>query len=356
MTKPATRTATRTVRLGTRGSALAITQSGLVAHMIAQRAAELGLDLAVKIVEIRTLGDADPTSLTELGGIGAFAAALREALLDGDCDLAVHSLKDLPTTPVPGLRIAAVPPREDPRDALCTVGGPDGRRLAQLAPGARIGTGSPRRAAQLLAARPDLQIVPMRGNVPTRLSRVLGKGVREDGPMGAAREPDLDGVVLALAGLQRLELGGHVSEILPAGTDGEDPVMVPAAGQGALAVETREGLEREDPELAQVLTHLDSPDTRAAVTAERAVLAELGAGCAAPVGAMAMPAVAGGDTLRLQAVVASLDGRTVLRESATAHLDEADVLGAHVAQALLAAGADTITDLQAGLPARRDRP
>ena len=356
MTKPATRTATRTVRLGTRGSALAITQSGLVAHMIAQRAAELGFDLAVKIVEIRTLGDADPTSLTELGGIGAFAAALREALLDGDCDLAVHSLKDLPTTPVPGLRIAAVPPREDPRDALCTVGGADGRRLAQLAPGARIGTGSPRRAAQLLAARPDLQIVPMRGNVPTRLSRVLGKGVREDGPMGAAREPDLDGVVLALAGLQRLELGGHVSEILPAGTDGEDPVMVPAAGQGALAVETREGLEREDPELAQVLTHLDSPDTRAAVTAERAVLAELDAGCAAPVGAMAMPAVAGGDTLRLQAVVASLDGRTVLRESATAHLDEADVLGAHVAQALLAAGATRVADLHAGTPTRRDRP
>ena len=239
MTEPAA----RTVRLGTRGSALAITQSGLVAHMIAQRAAELGLDLAVKIVEIRTQGDVDPSALTRLGGIGAFATALREALLDGDCDLAVHSFKDLPTAPAPGLRIAAAPLREDPRDALCTVGGADGRRLSELAPGARIGTGSPRRAAQLLAARPDLRIVPMRGNVPTRLSRVLGRGVREDGPMGAAREPDLDGVVLALAGLRRLELGGHVSEILPAGTGRGPSVMVPAAGQGALAVETREDVE-----------------------------------------------------------------------------------------------------------------
>ena len=351
MTKPAT----RTVRLGTRGSALAITQSGLVAHMIAQRAADLDLDLAVKIVEIRTRGDEDPTALTQLGGTGAFAAALRRALLDGDCDLAVHSLKDLPTAPTPGLRIAAVPMREDPRDALCTVGGPDGRRLAELAPGARIGTGSPRRAAPLLAVRPDLQVVPMRGNVPTRLSRVLGKGVREDGPMGAAGEPDLDGVVLALAGLQRLELDSHVSEILPAGTDGDAPIMVPAAGQGALAVETRENLEREDPELSQVLNHIDNPATRAAVTAERAVLARLGAGCAAPVGALAVPAVAGGDALSLKAVVASLDGRTVLRESSTAHLDRAEALGVHVAQALLAAGATRVADLQAGTPVREER-
>ena len=351
MTEPAA----RTVRLGTRGSALAITQSGLVAHMIAQRAAELGLDLAVKIVEIRTQGDVDPSALTRLGGIGAFATALREALLDGDCDLAVHSFKDLPTAPAPGLRIAAAPLREDPRDALCTVGGADGRRLSELAPGARIGTGSPRRAAQLLAARPDLRIVPMRGNVPTRLSRVLGRGVREDGPMGAAREPDLDGVVLALAGLRRLELGGHVSEILPAGTGTGPSVMVPAAGQGALAVETREDLEREDPELAQVLTHIDSPGTRAAVTAERAVLARLGAGCAAPVGVLAAPAVAGGDTLRLEAVVASLDGRTVVRESAMAHLDEAGALGERVAQALLAAGATRVADLRAGAPVRGGR-
>ena len=350
MTEPAA----RTVRLGTRGSALAITQSGLVAHMIAQRAAELGLDLAVKIVEIRTQGDVDPSALTRLGGIGAFATALREALRDGDCDLAVHSFKDLPTAPAPGLRSAAAPLREDPREALCTVGGADGRRLSELAPGARIGTGSPRRAAQLLAARPDLRIVPMRGNVPTRLSRVLGRGVREDGPMGAAREPDLDGVVLALAGLRRLELGGHVSEILPAGTGTGPSVMVPAAGQGALAVETREDLEREDPELAQVLTHIDSPGTRAAVTAERAVLARLGAGCAAPVGVLAAPAVAGGDTLRLEAVVASLDGRTVVRESAMAHLDEAGALGERVAQALLAAGAASVADLRAGTPTRGD--
>ena len=172
--------------------------------------------------------------------------------------------------------------------------------------------------------------------------------------MGAAREPDLDGVVLALAGLRRLELGGHVREILPAGTGPGPSVMVPAAGQGALAVETREDLEREDPELAQVLTHIDSPGTRAAVTAERAVLARLGAGCAAPVGVLAAPAVAGGDTLRLEAVVASLDGRTVVRESAMAHLDEAGALGERVAQALLAAGAASVADLRAGTPTRGD--
>ena len=329
---------TRTVRLGTRGSALAVTQAGLVAHLIARRAADLGLDLAVKIVEIRTRGDVDPSALARLGGVGVFAAALREALIDGDCDLAVHSFKDLPTGPVPGLRIAAVPQREDPRDALCTAGGASGRRLDDLAPTARIGTGSPRRAAQLLAVRPDLRIVPVRGNVPTRLSRVLGKGVREDGPMGAAREPDLDGVVLALAGLRRLELDGHVSEILSADSRTGAPVMVPAAAQGALAVETRDSLDREDPQLAQVLADLDDPATRAAATAERAVLARLGAGCAAPVGALARLTVEGGDALRLEAVVAALDGRTVLRESAVGPLSEAQVLGTRVAQALLTAG------------------
>ena len=345
---------TRTVRLGTRGSALAVTQAGLVAHLIARRAADLGLDLAVKIVEIRTRGDVDPSALARLGGVGVFAAALREALIDGDCDLAVHSFKDLPTGPVPGLRIAAVPQREDPRDALCTAGGASGRRLDDLAPTARIGTGSPRRAAQLLAVRPDLRIVPVRGNVPTRLSRVLGKGVREDGPMGAAREPDLDGVVLALAGLRRLELDGHVSEILSADSRTGAPVMVPAAAQGALAVETRDSLDREDPQLAQVLADLDDPATRAAATAERAVLARLGAGCAAPVGALAVPTVAGSDTLSLKAVVASLDGRTVLCESAMAHLDQAEMLGVHVAQALLAAGAASVADLRAGTPTRGD--
>lgn len=347
---------TRTVRLGTRGSALAVTQSGTVAAMVAQRAADLGLDLAVEIVKIRTRGDVDPSDLTRLGGVGAFAAALRQALLDGECDLAVHSVKDLPTAPAPGLRLAAVPQREDPRDALCAAGGADGPRLIELPAGARIGTGSPRRAAQLLAVRPDLEIVPVRGNVPTRLSRVVGRGVREDGPMGAVREPDLDGVVLALAGLRRLELGNHVSEILPARSNGTGCVMMPAPGQGALAVETREDLDREDPELAQVLGYIDNPATRAVVTAERAVLARLGAGCAAPVGALAMSAVPGGGSLRLEAVVVALDGSTVLRETAVATLDEAEALGTRVAQQLLDAGARGIADLSARGNTRGDLP
>ncbi|WP_338063847.1 hydroxymethylbilane synthase [Actinomyces ruminis] len=256
-----------------------------------------------------------------------FAAALREALLDGACDLAVHSCKDLPTAPVAGLRIAAVPAREDPRDALCTAGG---AMLADLPRGARVGTGSPRRGAQLLAMRPDLQIVPVRGNVPTRLSRVVGAVVGADGPLGAVREPDLDAVVLALAGLRRLGLDGYATQVLALpGTGASEsapnaavPIMVPAPAQGALALETRDN----DPDgeghapagdpglsaaLAATLAELDNPTTRAAVTAERALIRALEAGCAAPVGAVAAPATLadGSEGLRLDASSLRLTGR-----------------------------------------------
>lgn len=200
-----------TVRLGTRGSALAVAQSTQVARAIAAASRRIGADLEVELVEIRTRGDVDATPLTRLGGVGVFAAALREALLEGACDLAVHSCKDLPTAPVPGLRIAAMPAREDSRDALCAAGG---ATLADLPRGARVGTGSPRRAAQLLAVRPDLEVVPVRGNVPTRLSRVVGSVVGADGPLGAVREPDLDAVVLALAGLRRLGLDAYATQVL----------------------------------------------------------------------------------------------------------------------------------------------
>lgn len=417
-----------TVRLGTRASALALAQSRMVARDLRAAAARAGAGLRIELVTVRTRGDVDPTALARLGGAGVFAAALRTALLDGECDLAVHSFKDLPTADAPGLVVAAVPAREDPRDALCLrppgragsggradrgpgagragadhstgaadptgsaeapgpagltgLDGPAGLTglgglggstdltgpggLTGLRPGARVGTGSPRRAAQLLSIRPDLEIVEIRGNVPTRLARVVGSVVSPDGPMGAVREPDLDVVVLALAGLRRLGLEAYASRILaaapagPARSAGADPepVMVPAPAQGALAVETREDVATRLPGLAVALAALDDPSTRAAVTAERSLMAHLGAGCAAPVGALARPDDGGGSggddggdgsaaRLRLDALVASLDGarRLVVREAGSAR--EAEALGARAARSLLEAGAAGIADLRA---------
>ncbi|WP_233187988.1 hydroxymethylbilane synthase [Actinomyces qiguomingii] len=381
----------RTVRLGTRGSALAIAQSTQVARAIVAASRRIGADLQVELVQIRTRGDVDATPLTRLGGIGVFAAALRKALLEGSCDLAVHSCKDLPTVPVAGLRIAAFPAREDPRDALCAAGGVG---LAALPRRARVGTGSPRRAAQLLAARPDLEIVGVRGNVPTRLSRVVGAVVGADGPLGAVREPDLDAVVLALAGLRRLGLDGYATQVLAlpgeggAGTSPEPgprasaPVMVPAPAQGALALETRAdagagadpdpggvapGVEplvggpARDPglaaALAAALVELDDAPTRAAVTAERALMRALEAGCAAPVGAVAVPATLadGSAGLRLDGAVAAVDGSRMLRESAIGARADAAALGKAVATALLDAGAADLVDLRAAPPGRGRR-
>lgn len=243
------------LRLGTRASALATSQSGWVADQL--RAAGQGVEL----VHVTTEGDTSRRSLTEIGGTGVFASALRDALLDGRIDLAVHSLKDLPTAPAPGLVVAAVPRREDPRDVLVAR---HGAQLDQLPPGAVVGTGSPRRAAQLALARPDLLVRDIRGNVDSRI--------------GLVREGVVDAVVLARAGLARLDRLADASQVLDLN------IMLPAAGQGALAVECRAG----DSALADLLARvLDHPATRAAVTAERATLAALEAGCTAPVGALA---------------------------------------------------------------------
>lgn len=301
------------VRVGTRASALALTQTGHVAAALAEQG------LQVETVRIRTQGDVATGPLSTLGGTGVFAAALREALLDGRCDLAVHSLKDLPTAPTPGLRVAAVPRRVDARDVLCTA---DGARLADLPPGARVGTGSPRRAAQLRALRPDLQVMDLRGNVDTRLARALGP------------QADLAAVVLARAGLTRL---GRWDEAWQTFTPEQ---MLPAPGQGALAVEVR--ADDSGPAaaaLAAALAVLDDAPSRWAVRAERALLARLEAGCTAPVGALARSGPSG---LTLDAVVAALDGSRLLRRSVTAQvLDEAGAvaLGEQVAGLLLDAGA-----------------
>lgn len=299
---------TVTLRVGTRGSALARTQTGQVADELAS----IG-GFAIELVHVRTDGDRLTGSLATLGGTGVFVTALREALLDGRCDVAVHSLKDLPTGPALGLTLGAVPPREDPRDVLCAR---DGLTLATLPPGSRVGTGSPRRAAQLRAARPDLEIVDIRGNVDTRLGRVVGSTV---GTAHADDRParDLDGVVLARAGLARLGRLDAVTDTLAPAT------MLSAAGQGALAIECR--ATDDVPGLAAALATLDHRPTRLAVLAERALLARLEAGCAAPVGALA---VLDGSTLTLDAVVTRTDGTAALRLSASASVPEATAGGA----------------------------
>jgi hydroxymethylbilane synthase len=285
------------LRLGTRKSPMAMTQSETVASLIRERAG-----VAVELVGLTSFGDVSQAQLTQIGGTGVFVSALRKCLLAGDVDLAVHSLKDLPTAAVPGIALAAVPARGDPRDALVAR---DGAKLADLPTGALIGTGSPRRAAQLRLMRADIRPVPVRGNAGTRLAKVT--------------------VVLARAGLERIGHLEPITEIF------EPDEMVPAAGQGALAVECPD----TDPGLVELLARVDDPDSRAAATAERAVLAELQAGCHAPVGAYAVAT----DTLRLTAVVIPDDGAPPVSASAAAPTGEAARIGREVARELLRRGA-----------------
>jgi hydroxymethylbilane synthase len=259
-----------------------------------------------ELVVVRTTGDVNRASLAQLGGTGVFAAELREALLEGRCDLAVHSLKDLPTVQPDGLVIAAVPRRVDPSDVLCAAAG---ARLADLPPGAKVGTGSPRRAAQLADRRPDLDIRDLRGNVDTRLARVHGP------------DADLDAVVLARAGLERLGRLEVVTDVLD---------LLPAPGQGALAVEVRTD---DDTPLTQAVRALDDPASRQAVVAERAVLGRLGAGCSAPVGALAR---LDGTGLTLTAVLGT-DSGLIIRTATVPDPADAAALGVRVADDLLAA-------------------
>ena len=296
------------LRLGTRRSTLATTQSGLVADALR----DLGHE--VTLVEVVTEGDVTTAALTELGGTGVFAGALRKALLDGQIDLAVHSLKDLPVAAADGLTIAAIPARADARDALIAR---DGLTLGQLPVGARIGTGSPRRVAQLAALGLGVETVGIRGNVDTRIGKVTSG--------------ELDAVVLARAGLQRL---GRTDEI----TESIDPLqMLPAPGQGALAIEVRS----DDEGVLAAVAVLDDPDTRAAVSAERALLATLEAGCAAPVGALAevVEEVDGSLLLSLRAFVGSEDGTFELRRSASGPIGDPVAVGQELAATLLEDGA-----------------
>lgn len=299
-----------TLRVGTRASALALAQAGWVADQLAE-----AIGARAELVHIRTEGDANPGALAAIGGAGLFVTAVRAALLAGEVDIAVHSLKDLPTAPAAGLSLAAVPRRENPADALCAR---DGRSLADLTARARVGTGSPRRMAMLRRARPDLEIMPIRGNVDTRL--------------GFVASGRLDAVVLAAAGLIRLGRSAEITELL------DDEVMLPAAAQGALAVECRLD-DRQNGWFASALAKLDDPAGRAEVTAERNLLATLEAGCSAPVGARAR---ADGTALTLAAMVIAPDGGAHFPGLITGRAADAARLGTGLAQRLLADGATAV--------------
>jgi hydroxymethylbilane synthase len=307
----------KALRLGTRRSKLAMAQSGQVAEAVSQVTGR-----PVELVEITTYGDVSREHLAQIGGTGVFVAALREALARGEVDFAVHSLKDLPTTQPDELVVAAIPVREDPRDVMVTR---DALKLTDLPRGARIGTGSPRRMAQLNAfARSrgmEIETVPIRGNVDTRIGYVL-KG-------------ELDAVVLAAAGLNRIGRSDEVTDFLSVDT------VLPAPGQGALAIECA----ADDAELIAALAELDDPFTRAAVTAERSLLAALEAGCSAPVGALA-DLLADGQIvkeMRLRGVVGTTDGSTLVQLSTTGPVpethDQALALGRELATEMLAQGA-----------------
>jgi hydroxymethylbilane synthase len=298
----------RPLRLGTRGSPLALAQASQVARQLREQCGQSAV-----LVTVATPGDSSTAPIERLGTTGVFTSTLREALLRGVVDLVVHSGKDLPTAPVPGLQIAAFPAREDPRDALLWPGGTD---LGALPDGARIGTGSPRRAALLRATGRQLQIVPIRGNVDTRLRKLA------DG--------QVDALVLAMAGLSRLGLLDSPVTPLPSS------LLMPAPAQGVLAIECR----ADDPVTAAQLSTLDHPPTRAAATAERGFLAALDAGCTAPVGALAeLAAEATGEPeIRLSGVIAAPDGSSVIRAQMADAVSDSGTLGRRLARTLLEHG------------------
>jgi hydroxymethylbilane synthase len=296
----------RSLRIGTRSSPLARWQ----AEHIAARLRDLGNE--VEIVFITTQGDVRSGPLGQIGGQGLFTKEIQRALLTEEVDIAVHSLKDLPTEPVDGLKLGAVPQRESPGDVLVSVKFKD---FASLALGARVGTGSLRRRAQLLYARPDLVIEDIRGNVDTRLRKL------DDG--------EFDAIVLAEAGLTRLGLADRITQVLP------KDLMLPAVGQGALGIEIRASDERAQ----AAVRPLDDIDTHACVVAERALLAELRGGCLAPVGAWGRM---DGNQLLLDAVVLSHDGKVRLHAQDASHPGDAASLGRRVAQNLRQQGSDEL--------------
>jgi hydroxymethylbilane synthase len=295
------------LKIGSRGSLLALWQAEWVQGELKKNG------IRSEIQKIKTTGDKIlDVPLAKVGGKGLFVKEIEEALIQGAVDLAVHSMKDMPSQIPDPLHLAAVPRREDPRDAVISR---QGQKLADLPPGATVGTSSLRRQAQLWAFRPDLQIVSLRGNLDSRLRKL--------------REGMFQAIILAAAGLHRLGWGDRITEYL------SPEVSLPAIGQGALAIECR----RNDPEVNDLISLLNDPETACTVSAERAMLIRLEGGCQVPIAGHATKSK---DQITLDGLVASLDGKTILRERRTAAASETRALGIQVAEALLARGADKI--------------
>lgn len=300
----------KTLRIGTRGSTLALWQARSIARTLRESTGN-----EPEIVIIKTSGDKfQQVSFSQIGTKGVFIKELEDALFEARIDLAVHSMKDVPTEMPEGLTIAAIGKREDVRDALLSS---SGAALASLPQGARVGTSSLRRQSQLLHVRPDLRVLELRGNVDTRIEKL--------------KRGDYDAIVLAKAGLDRLGLSGNISEVLP------QEVSLPAAGQGAIGIEARAG----DSETLRVLAALEDAETRSAVTAERSALAGLGGGCQVPIGAWGR--IENG-MLRLDVAVLSPDGTQRLWEKDSGLPDEAEAIGKRIAQKLRDHGAATLLE------------
>ncbi len=297
------------IRIGTRGSKLALRQSEWIKEQLEMRHSGIRVDL----IKIKTTGDKIlDTPLSKIGGKGLFVKEIEEALLESRVDVAVHSMKDVPAQLPKDLMLSTFPPREDPSDALIAQGE---YLLDQLPKGAKVGTSSLRRGAQLLHFRPDLKLVPLRGNVDTRLNKLKSGG--------------LQAIVLATAGLNRLGLSDMITQTIPFHQ------LLPAVGQGALGLEVRRG----DHETIGLLDFLNHTDTRTAVTAERAFLQTLEGGCQVPIAGFAR---INGDTLSFEGLVAELDGSKIYKETVTGSRDEAEAMGIAAARNLLASGAGDV--------------
>ncbi len=299
------------MKIGTRGSALALTQTNWVADLIRQRYPEM----KIAIVVIRTKGDVmQDVSLAKIGGKGVFVKEIEDALMRGDVDIAVHSMKDVPAELPEGLHIGVIPEREDPRDVLIAK---DNRKMESLPQGARIGTGSLRRGMQVRNLLPDVQIVPLRGNLETRIRKIESEG--------------LDGVIVAAAGIRRMGWIHRVSQFIPA------EVMLPAVGQGALGIEMRTG----DSSLAEMLAFMNHSTTSMEVGAERSFLQRLGGGCQLPIAAHAQIR---GKELTLRGLVGSLDGRALITDEVRGKLSDYNALGTLLAERILSRGGQILID------------